>query len=155
MHIETLIRQDRHERVQDRRNDSVTPPQPTIHQYTVAKDSSKTVASAPHGCRLSDLMTENRRMTRFDDAIVTAVLAHMNDDHSDDNLLIVRAFAKAEATEAVMADLDMSAGYWDVDGERVEIPWPITVTERPHVREAVVKLYEDACTKLGVPQREH
>ena len=37
----------------------------------------------------------------------------------------------------------------------VAIAWPIEVTERPHVRAAVVKLYEDACTKLGLPQREH
>lgn len=94
-------------------------------------------------------------MTRFDDAIVTAVLNHMNDDHSEDNLLIVRAFANADASSAVMADLDMAAGYWDVDGEQVAIAWPIEVTERPHVRAAVVKLYEDACTKLGLPQREH
>lgn len=94
-------------------------------------------------------------MTRFDDDVVAAVMRHMNDDHSDDNLLIVRAFAKADATAAVMTDLDKSAGYWEADGEQITIPWPIEVTERPHVRVAVVKLYEDACDKLGVPQREH
>ena len=97
----------------------------------------------------------NGCMTRFDDDVVTAVMRHMNDDHSDDNLLIVRAFAKADATAAVMTDLDKSAGYWEADGEQITIPWPIEVTERPHVRLAVVKLYEDACDKLGVQQREH
>ncbi|WP_307846472.1 DUF2470 domain-containing protein, partial [Rhodococcus sp. CX] len=30
-------------------------------------------------------------MTRFDADVVAAVTGHMNDDHADDNLLIVRA----------------------------------------------------------------
>lgn len=94
-------------------------------------------------------------MTRFDDTIVGAVLHHMNDDHSDDNLMIVRAFVNPDAKEAVMSDLDKTAGYWDVDGKRVSIPWPIEVNERPDIRLAVVKLYETAADKLGITQRPH
>lgn len=94
-------------------------------------------------------------MTRFEDSVVAAITGHMNDDHTDDNLLIVRVFAKPEARSATMTDLDTEAGVWDVDGETVTIPWPIEVTERPHVRAAVVKLYEDACAKLGVEPRGH
>lgn len=98
---------------------------------------------------------QNEHMTRFDDSVVTAVLTHMNEDHSDDSLLIVRAFARPDAQSVTMVDLDKTGGEWVADGEHLTIPWPIEVTERPHVRQAVVKLYEDACNKLGVPQRDH
>ncbi|MDR2280192.1 MAG: DUF2470 domain-containing protein, partial [Gordonia sp. (in: high G+C Gram-positive bacteria)] len=36
----------------------------------------------------------------FDDAVIAAVLRHMNDDHTADNLLIARAFGDADAAEA-------------------------------------------------------
>jgi hypothetical protein len=66
-------------------------------------------------------------MPGFDSDVVDAVLAHMNDDHRDDNVLIVRAFAGRHADAAVMSDLDGSGGTWryTFEGEEHELhlPW--------------------------------
>ncbi|TWH04687.1 uncharacterized protein DUF2470 [Nocardioides sp. J9] len=98
---------------------------------------------------------------QFDPAVVDAVLAHMNDDHLDDNLLIVRAAGDTEATAASMSGLDGEAGTWTVIGpegpvgER-RIPWPGgPITERAEIRREVVVLYEQACAQLGVEPRPH
>lgn len=98
----------------------------------------------------------------FDPAIVAAVLHHMNDDHSDDNLLIAQAFAEEPdaVTDAVMTDLDGEAGVWEVTrGESVEqlrVPWPAgAITERAEIRREVVALYDLACERLGVTPRPH
>lgn len=93
---------------------------------------------------------------RFDDAVVTGVLAHMNGDHLEDSLDIVRAFGALEATAAVMTDLDTDAGVWlaTVEGAEVEVrvPWPGgPLTERPQLRVAVVELHSRARHKLGLP----
>lgn len=99
---------------------------------------------------------------RFDDSIVDAVLRHMNDDHRDDNLLIVRAFGGADAVaSASMRGFDGDGGDWVVrhpDGSSadVRVEWiggPIT--ERPEVRREVVALYDEACRRLGVEPRPH
>ena len=45
----------------------------------------------------------------FEADVVSAILRHMNGDHTDDNLLITRAFSAVEdgeITDAVMTDLD-------------------------------------------------
>lgn len=80
--------------------------------------------------------------------VVSAVLAHMNDDHTDDSLAIVRAFGAPGASSAVMSDLDAEAGEWIVttDGveSRLRIPWPIPVVERTDLRRAVVALHDAA-----------
>lgn len=98
-------------------------------------------------------------MTTFDDSVVQAVLTHMNDDHADDSLLIVRAFADPQATTATMVGLDATAGRWTAEVEdtttAVEVPWPIEVTERADLRKAVVVLYEQACERLDVEPRGH
>ena len=54
----------------------------------------------------------------FPQTIVDAVLAHMNGDHPDDNVLIVRAFLEPAAEAATMIGLDGSGGEWTwtVDG---------------------------------------
>ena len=92
--------------------------------------------------------------------VVDAVLAHMNDDHLDDNLLIARAFGAPEATAATMTGLDAEAGVFSVtepDGVRdLRVPWPGgPISERPEIRREVVVLYEQACAALGVEQRPH
>jgi hypothetical protein len=99
---------------------------------------------------------------RFDDAIVTRILAHMNDDHRDDNLLIVRAFGPgAEYRAATMTGFDGDAGRWSAeraDGrvDEVEVAWPDgPIDERPHVRREIVALYDEACAKLGIQPRPH
>lgn len=99
-------------------------------------------------------------MTTFSSAVVDAVLNHMNGDHNDDNLAIVRAFAEPDATGAVMTGFDGTTSTWDatVDGEvrSVEIAWPGPVVERADIRREVVNLYDQAVVKLGLPPRgEH
>ncbi|GAA1211883.1 DUF2470 domain-containing protein [Rhodoglobus aureus] len=97
-------------------------------------------------------------MTTFSAEIVSAVLAHMNSDHNDDNLLIVRAFAESSAISAAMVTLDDTEGTWqysDVDGieHHVTVPWSTTITERAEIRHEIVRLYERACEKLGTEPR--
>lgn len=97
-------------------------------------------------------------MRRFSDDVVHAVLRHMNDDHGDDSLAIVRAFAEPDATSATMTGLDGAGGDWLAavrDGEvPVRVAWPFPVSERPDIRRAVVELYDEACERLGMPRRE-
>lgn len=96
----------------------------------------------------------------FPEPVVSAVLAHMNDDHTSDSLLIVRAFARPDAVDATMTGLDEEGGVWSAttaDGtEEVRVPWPAgRITERAEIRREVVVLYDEACAKLGVEARPH
>ncbi|MBS1673484.1 MAG: biliverdin-producing heme oxygenase [Actinobacteria bacterium] len=95
----------------------------------------------------------------FDPAVVTAVTAHMNGDHPDDNLLIVRAFGRPDAQAARMVGVDADGGTWSVtDPQGVHelvVPWAGgPIADRPQIRRAVVMLYRAACDRLGVPARE-
>ena len=90
--------------------------------------------------------------------LVDAVLTQMNDDHRDDNVLIVRAFAGRDAESAVMSDADGRGGTWRYrfEGEEHELhlPWSSgEVTEHPDIRREIVVLYEAACTQLDVEPR--
>lgn len=98
----------------------------------------------------------------FDDAALAGVLGHMNNDHTDDNILITRAFSGlADVIDAEMTGFDGDGGEWRVttaDGteEVVRIPWPGgPITERREVRREVVALYDGACERLGVAPRPH
>ncbi|MDL9977813.1 DUF2470 domain-containing protein [Microbacterium candidum] len=98
----------------------------------------------------------------FDDSALAGVLGHMNSDHTDDNLLIVRAFGQPNATEATMTGFDGDGGDWRAmlpDGSAVDVrvQWPGgPISERPQVRRAVVELYRAACDRLGIDARaEH
>jgi hypothetical protein len=98
----------------------------------------------------------------FDDATVTGVLAHMNSDHTDDNVLIARAFGPdAGAADATMVSFDGEAGDWSVVGAdgvafALRVPWPGgAITLRPEVRREIVALYDAACAQLGVEARPH
>lgn len=98
----------------------------------------------------------------FDDAVASAVLHHMNDDHADDNLLIARAFSDdvAGITDAVMTGFDGEGGVWQItrDGASTElrVAWPGgPITERAEVRREIVALYDVACARLGVEPRPH
>ncbi|GAA5145724.1 hypothetical protein GCM10025768_03330 [Microbacterium pseudoresistens] len=99
--------------------------------------------------------------TAFSDEVVSAILRHMNDDHTDDNLLIVRAFGAPDATAATMTGLDGDGGDWrveqpDAEPAKLRVPWPSgSITERPEVRREVVALYDAACARLGVEPRPH
>ncbi|MEY9213018.1 DUF2470 domain-containing protein [Thermobifida halotolerans] len=96
--------------------------------------------------------------TPFPPEVVAAVTAHMNDDHPEDTLLIVRAFGGLpEATAARMTGLDGTAGEYSatVDAREVDvrIPWSRPLTERAQIRAEVVRLYREACARLGVAPR--
>lgn len=99
-------------------------------------------------------------MPTFSDDIVAAVLRHMNDDHTDDSLLIVRAFGAADAESARMVGLDGESGHWEYtvgdETHQLTVPWPAgAITERPEIRHEVVALYDAACARLGVEPRPH
>jgi len=97
----------------------------------------------------------------FTPDVVSAILHHMNDDHRDDNLLIVRAFADGAASSAEMLDLDGDGGSWRFTTESGEsttttVPWPSgPIDERPAVRREIVALYDAACARLGIQPRAH
>ncbi|MEV0581415.1 DUF2470 domain-containing protein [Nonomuraea sp. NPDC050310] len=95
--------------------------------------------------------------TPFTPDVVAQIKRHMNDDHTDDARLIVRALGgRPEAAEVTTVDVDGEAIHFLADGEPVRVPWGETLTERPQVRVAVVRLYQEACAKLGVtPRGEH
>ncbi len=83
----------------------------------------------------------------------------MNDDHKGDSLLIAKAHGYPEATDAVMTGLDSAAGYWQVTdtqgSHELRIAWPAgTITERPEIRQEIVKLHEIAHQKLGIKMPE-
>ncbi|MCR2808365.1 MULTISPECIES: DUF2470 domain-containing protein [unclassified Microbacterium] len=98
----------------------------------------------------------------FDDAAVAGVLAHMNGDHDDDNLLIARAYAPdADIVAATMIGFDGAGGEWRATlatGEEtfVRVPWPGgSITERREVRREIVALYDESCRRLGIAPRAH
>jgi hypothetical protein len=96
----------------------------------------------------------------FEPAVVEAIVRHMNDDHPDDTLLIVRALGgRPSATTAAMVGFDGEGGDYlaTVAGAEkvVRVPWSRRISERAEVRAEVVALYERACTALGVEQRPH
>lgn len=98
----------------------------------------------------------------FDDATIAGVLRHMNSDHTDDNILIARAFGNDQtAVSATMTSFDGDGGQWEVTGaggavEALRVPWPGgPITERPEVRREIVALYDDACERLGIEPRPH
>jgi hypothetical protein len=97
----------------------------------------------------------------FDDDALAGVLGHMNRDHGDDNLLIVRAFGAPDAASATMTAFDSAGGAWQATGSDgrtvdVRVRWPAgEIAERREVRREIVALYDEACRRLGVEPRPH
>lgn len=98
----------------------------------------------------------------FDDAALTGVLGHMNNDHLDDNLLIARAFSPLrDIISSEMTTFDGAAGQWRIvtangDEDVIRVPWPGgEITERREVRREIVALYDAACAQLGLEARPH
>ncbi|PZG08518.1 DUF2470 domain-containing protein [Nonomuraea aridisoli] len=93
--------------------------------------------------------------TPFTPQAVEAIKRHMNDDHAEDALIIVRGLAdRPEASTAVTSGVDAEGIEFTIDGgERVRVAWGERLTERAQVRKAVVRLYREACDRLGVPAR--
>ncbi|RFA10969.1 hypothetical protein B7R54_18445 [Subtercola boreus] len=101
-------------------------------------------------------------MTAFAPDVVAAILAHMNDDHPEDNLVIVRAFGAPDAERAAMIDLDTVGGTWaawlvpEDETVQVVIPWPSgTIGTRGEIRREIVALHDAASSALGLPPRDH
>ncbi len=98
-------------------------------------------------------------MTIFQPSVVAAVLEHMNTDHSDDNLLIARAFGDPDAEAATMVGLDEHAGFWSYsvasDLHDLRVPWSKEISERAQIRREVVVVYDAACARLGETPRAH
>lgn len=97
----------------------------------------------------------NTNNSVFSDEIVERVIAHMNDDHMADSLLIAKANGFADAIAAKMTGLDENAGFWQVTsaaGEhQLRVAWPGgKISQRPEIRREVVALYEQAAAALGV-----
>ncbi|WP_233358849.1 DUF2470 domain-containing protein [Thermomonospora amylolytica] len=94
----------------------------------------------------------------FTAEVVEAVCRHMNEDHAEDSVLIVRTLGgQAEATAAVMTGLDADGIEFsaEVAGRPVpvRIPFAERLTERAQVRAEVVRMYHEARARLGLPPR--
>ncbi|MBD0863638.1 DUF2470 domain-containing protein [Gordonia sp. zg691] len=90
----------------------------------------------------------------FPEDVVAAVLAHMNDDHADDSLLICRMLGeRPDATAAVMTGFDHEAAMFEatVPGGVVpiRIGWGRPVRDRGDVRVAVVAMFRAAQERSG------
>lgn len=97
-------------------------------------------------------------MNPFPPDAVDQIAAHMNGDHADDNLLIVKALGGIPtATAARMSGLDADAMEFAavVDGIEVpvRVPFAERLTERRQVRAEAVRMYREACAALGVDPR--
>jgi len=109
---------------------------------------------------LSDSTPEPAADPSFDPVVVRAVLHHMNDDHTDDNLLIAQAFGNRSAVSCRMVHVDGLAGYWMVVGfsggeTPLRVAWTAPISQRAEIRREIVVLYERACAELGVTPRPH
>jgi hypothetical protein len=98
----------------------------------------------------------------FDDDTLAGVLGHMNSDHTDDNILIARAFGSdSEPAASTMTGFDGEGGDWvvtgaDGDDRMLRVPWPGgPITERREVRREIVALYDASCARLGIEPRPH
>ncbi|GAA0516161.1 hypothetical protein Ade02nite_25790 [Paractinoplanes deccanensis] len=94
----------------------------------------------------------------FPPEVVEQIAHHMNGDHADDNVLIVRGLGgMPTATAARMSGMDADAMEFAavVDGIEVpvRIPFSERLTERRQVRAEAVRMYHDACAALGEQPR--
>lgn len=95
----------------------------------------------------------------YSEATITGVCNHMNSDHVEDNLLIVRSLGgRPDATDARMATIGPDGAVFSatVDGSPVEVtvPWGGVPAERADFRHEVVRMYHEACAALGVEPRQ-
>ncbi|NED99093.1 DUF2470 domain-containing protein [Phytoactinopolyspora halotolerans] len=90
--------------------------------------------------------------------VIEAVARHMNEDHDDDSLLIVRSLGGVpDATEAVVAYLDGDGVDFTVTvgGEErtVRVSWSQRLSERPQIRQEFVRMYREAAEAQGTTPR--
>jgi putative heme iron utilization protein len=94
----------------------------------------------------------------FTPEVVEQIARHMNDDHADDNVLIVRALGGVPtATAARMSGLDPDAMEFAAVVDDIEVPVRVPfshrLTERREVRAEAARMYREACTALDLPPR--
>lgn len=94
----------------------------------------------------------------FSPEIGAAVTAHMNGDHPEDCVLIVRGLAGLpEAEAASMTGISPAGACFNatVDGHArdVVVPWGRPILERGDLRLDVVRMYHEACAALGIEPR--
>ena len=97
-------------------------------------------------------------MDPFPPEVVAQIARHMNDDHAEDNVLIVRGLGgAAKATSARMSGMDADGMEFAAAVNGVEVPVLIPfrerLTERHQVRAEAVRMYQEACAVLGVEPR--
>ncbi|WP_082772359.1 DUF2470 domain-containing protein [Actinoplanes sp. TFC3] len=95
----------------------------------------------------------------FPQEVVEQIARHMNGDHADDNVLIVRGLGGVpSASAARMSGMDAEGMDFDatVNGivVPVRIPFSQRLTERRQVRGEAVRMYQQACLELGI-QPQH
>ena len=91
--------------------------------------------------------------TPFTPDVVEAICRHMNEDHPDDCVRMVRGLAGVDADRVTMTGLDADAAFFRVEEPRVadvSLPWSGRLTERGQVRVEVVRMHEEACRRLGI-----
>ena len=91
----------------------------------------------------------------FTPEVVAQIARHMNDDHADDTVLIVRGLGGiATASAARMSGLDPDGMDFEATlngiAVPVRIPFSERLTERRQVRGEAVRMYQQACAALGV-----
>ena len=94
----------------------------------------------------------------FPPEVVEQIARHMNGDHSDDNVLIVRALGGvASATAARVSGLDADAMEFAAVVDEIEVPVRVPfrerLTERGQVRAEAARMYQEACAALGEEPR--
>jgi putative heme iron utilization protein len=91
----------------------------------------------------------------FPAEVVAQIARHMNDDHAEDNVLIVRGLGGIPtATAARMSGMDADAMEFAAVVNGIEVPVRIPfgerLVERRQVRAETVRMYRDACAALGL-----
>lgn len=85
----------------------------------------------------------------FTPDVVAAITRHMNEDHAEDTLLMVRVLGDQPSAEsAAMTGVDADGADFVANVSGSEVPvrlaWGRRLTERKQVREEVVRLYHEA-----------
>ena len=94
----------------------------------------------------------------FPPEVVAQIARHMNDDHAEDNVLIVRGLGGVDAaTAARVSGMDAGGMSFVAVAGGVEVPVRIPfagrLTERRQVRAEAVRMYREACAALGLEPR--
>lgn len=84
----------------------------------------------------------------FTEDVASGVVAHMNGDHGDDQLAIVRAHGAPSAASATLVTIGADGLAFDVQDaagahestRRMTVPWPMPIEQRSDIRRAVVML---------------